>query len=187
MAKQCLFEPCFGKKKEWKTCGIVGIRTLISRNKERGDAIHIQLESLLASDGDSASVSCHKSCYSLYTSVSRNVSGSNKRKPSGLLSCEEPPERVSRSQVPEFVFKQDCLFCGETCVPKNLKNPGRWVPVSQCETETRPSQPRFKQVILDICDDHRDDLSREVEVRVNGAQTDLPAVYLLGTTGENLN
>ena len=67
----------------------------------------------------------------------RRYLGTIKRK----LSSDEPPQRVSRSQVAEFIFKCDCLFCGDICVPKNPKNPRRWVPVSQCETETRPGQP----------------------------------------------
>ena len=54
---------------------------------------------------------------------------------------------------------------------KNPKTPGRWVAVNQCEIETRPGQASFKQVILDICDAHRDDWSREVEVRVIGAHS----------------
>ncbi len=119
-------------------------------------------------------MTCHKSCYSSYTSVSRYVCDSNKRKSSGLLSSDEPPRKVRRSQVPEFVFKRDCLFCGEIGVPKDPKNPGRWVPVSQCETETIPGQPSFKQVILNICDARREDWSRKVEIRVNGAHTELP-------------
>lgn len=173
MAKHCIFEPCHGKKKELKTCGIAGIRTLIQRSQERDDALHVQLEDVLASDGDKASVTCHKSCYSSYTSVSRNDSG-NKRK-SDLGLSDEPPQRISRSQVSDFVFKRDCLFCGEICVPKDPKNSHQWVPVSQCETEARPGQDTFKHAILDMCDARQDDWSRMVEVRINGAQIDLPA------------
>ena len=107
MAKQCLFSPCVGKK-EWKTCGPIGIQTIIDRSLERDDAIHIQLEALQASDGDKASVTCHKSCYSTYTSVSRNAA--DKRKSSWSQDSAEPPQRISRSQVSEFQFKRDCLF-----------------------------------------------------------------------------
>ena len=48
-------------------------------------------------------------------------------------------------------------------------------PVSKCETEKRPGQPTFKQVILDICDECQDDWSRVVEIKVNAAPNDLPA------------
>ncbi len=60
-------------------------------------------------------------------------------------------------------------------MPKDPKNPQIWVHVCQCETEKRPGHPTFKQVILDICDERQDDWSRMVEVRVNGAQIDLPS------------
>ena len=116
---------------EWKTCGFAGIRTLIHKSQERDDTIHLKLEALLASDGD-ATVSCHKSCYSKYTSVSRNVTASKKRKSGGLEHGDECHKRISRSQVPDFVFKRDCLFCGERCDPKDPKNPQKWVPVNQC-------------------------------------------------------
>ena len=48
------------------------------------------------------------------------------------------------------------------------------MPVSQCETEKRPDQPTFNQVIIDICEERQDDWSRMVEARVNGAQIYLP-------------
>ena len=137
MTKQCLFAPCFVKRKEWKRCGVIGIQTLIQRSLECDDALHVQLKSLLESEGDTASVSCHKSWYSSYTSESRNVSSSKKK--SGSFACHDgPPQRASHSQVSVFVVNRDCLFCGEICMPKDPKNPQKWVPVHQCETETRP-------------------------------------------------
>ena len=175
MAKHCLFEPCFGKTKEWKTCGIVGIETLIHKSQECDDVIHVQLGTLLTSNGDNPTVLCHKSCCSSYTSASRNVSSTSKWKSGSSQHGDEPPQRISRFPVSDFMFKTDCLFCGEICVPKDPKNPPKWVPVSQCETEKRPDQPTFKHVIIDICEKHQDDWSRMVEVRVNGAQIDLSA------------
>ena len=75
--------------------------------------------------------------------------------------------------MPDFLFKRDCLFCGQICEPKDPKHPQRWEPVSKCETEKRPGQPTFKQVILDICDECQDDWSRVVEIKVNAAPNDL--------------
>ena len=45
----------------------------------------------------------------------------------------------------------------------------------QCQTSDRPGQIPFKDVILDICDQHNDEWARQVEVRVKGAVSDLPA------------
>ena len=91
---QCFFAPCRGKKKEFKNCREAGIRTLISRSQERGDGVHEKLQSILSLHGANASVMCHKSCYSSYTSVSRNVLGT-KKKSSGWPLSDEPPARLS--------------------------------------------------------------------------------------------
>jgi hypothetical protein len=81
MTRYCLFEPCFTKRKEWKTSGIAWITTLIYKNQERDDAIGVQLEAILESNGDNASVSYHKSCNSSYTSVSRIYQAIIRRNP----------------------------------------------------------------------------------------------------------
>lgn len=74
--KKCLFAPCSGKDSDFKISGSKGIATLLNKSEELGDtAIHETLSNMIATDGaSSASVLCHKSCYSSYTSRSRNVS-----------------------------------------------------------------------------------------------------------------
>ena len=73
-AMTCFFAPCSGKNKDLNKCGVVGIQTLISKSQERDDSFLAELQSLLATSGDNASVTCHKTCYSSYTSTSRNLS-----------------------------------------------------------------------------------------------------------------
>ena len=112
MAMQCFFAPCQGKKNDFKKCGVEGIRTLIARSEGRGDEIHEKLQSILASDGENASVMCHKSCYSSYTSVSRHLLlADTKRKSSGWPPSDEPPARISRSHV--FFLR---IFCSKEIV-----------------------------------------------------------------------
>ncbi len=82
--------------------------------------------------------------------MSRNVSDSNKRTSGDLLHGDEPSQRICRSQVSDFVFKRDCLFCGAILRAKVPTNIQLWVHVCQCETEKIPGHPTFKQVILDI-------------------------------------
>ena len=124
-AKQCLFVPCMGRKNDWRQCGSVGIRTLISRSLENDDNIHVQLQSVLYRDGEKATVTCHKSCYSTYTSKSQKRVD-NKRKAGDGPQLDEPLQRIHRSHVPGFVFQRECLFCGMMCMPKDPKHPGRW-------------------------------------------------------------
>ena len=116
---------------------------------------------------------CHKSCYSSYTSTSRHA---YKRKSD---SCpDKPGKRLFRSQVAKFDYANNCLFCGLICEPRDLKNPGRWDPVKQCQTVERPGIPTFKDVILSRCDERQDEWAKVVQLRVNGV-VDLPAADAL--------
>ena len=172
-ANKCFFRPCNGKD-DWKTCGPAGINTIINRSKEKDDELYKQFSD------NTAAVVCQKSCYSSYTSLTRNTVISSKRKSvKGELECE-PPNRLSRSMIAgqvinRFDFKLDCMFCGNECIPQDPKHPDRWEKVRECQTDKRPGQTTFKDVVIDMCDQRADDWSRLVENRINGVLADLPA------------
>ena len=142
---RCLFAPCNGKASDIKTTGPKGIATLLHQSEELGDTTtHDTLSNIIASKGsDSATVLCHKSCYSSYTSTSRHP-----------------------------------LFCGLLCEPRDLKKPGGWDPVKQCQTVERPGIPTFKDVILSKCDERQDEWANVLQLRVNGV-VHLPAADAL--------
>ena len=48
-------------------------------------------------------------------------------------------KRLLNSQCSYFVFKRECLLCGNVCKMKNSKNPHRWVKVRQYKTVNRGS------------------------------------------------
>ena len=172
-ANKCFFRPCNGKD-DWKACGPAGINTIINRSNEKDDELYKQFSD------NTAAVVCHKSCYSSYTSLTRNTVISGKRKSvKGELECE-PPNRLSRSMIAGqviniFDFKRDCMFCGNACIPQDPKHPDRWEKVRECQTDKRPGRATFKYVVIDMCDQRADDWSRLVENRINGVLADLPA------------
>ena len=45
----------------------------------------------------------------------------------------------------------------------------------KCETNERPHEPPFKEVLLEMCNKRGDEKARKVELRMNGVLTDLPA------------
>ena len=91
-----------------------------------------------------------------------------KRKAKSASSDEPPTVRIRRSQVEEFDFKKQCLFCAKVCEPVNPKHPNRCDRVVQCERKGIEGAPPFKQVVLQCCDSRNDSWSREVSMRCHG-------------------
>ena len=73
----------------------------------------------------------HKSCYCKYTSKSRN---NEQKKRTEALTHTVVSRRLLKSPCSDFVFKRDCLLCGNVCKMKDSKNPHRLVEVRQCKT-----------------------------------------------------
>lgn len=95
-----------------------------------------------------------------------------KRKAEPVCSGEPPAARIRRSQVIEFDFERQCLFCSKVCEPVHPKHPDRWDRVVQCERKGAKGALPFKQVVLQCC---QDAWSREVSLRCHGVH-DLAAV-----------
>ena len=87
------------------------------------------------------------------------------------------PKTRKRSSLQGFIFKEHCLFCGETCVrEKDKKNPKRWRPADSCrEIGCAGGKKSLKQSILEACERRQDELSDVVRQRVDSAISDLHA------------
>ena len=160
--EKCLFTPCnaSGALQTFKT---VAVQKIIATSKVKQDDLY---KTLSGSD-----ILAHKSCYCTYTSRSRNKQkGKRKRAPTDTGVSK----RVLKSQCSDFVFKRDCLFCGNECKPKDSKNPHKWVRVRQCTTLGRGSNITFKEHLENLCDERQDQWANEVAARLYGV-IDLPA------------
>jgi hypothetical protein len=98
------------------------------------------------------------------------------------LHTEQPSpvsaiKQTRRSEVVSFNFKEKCIFCGDTCnVVPNPKNPTRWRKAKLCRTADRgQNQTTFKEVIQDTCHKRTDEWSKQVQIRIQGAVSDLHA------------
>lgn len=147
---KCLFSPCSGKGK-LQTFKSVAVQKIISTSKTERDELFTTLSS--------SEILAHKSCYCSYTSKSRNA---EQKKRKGALPHTGASKRMLKSHCGDFQFKRDCLFCGKECLPKDPKNPGRWVPVRQCTTVDRGGGISFKQQIENTCDERQDQWAQEV-------------------------
>ena len=101
--------------------------------------------------------------------------GTKKRKRKNKRSQSEPPTTRRKSELPPFNFKCHCIFCGDKCLLKDKKNPGRWREVSLCTTADRDNKDDLKSVILDVCAKRGDQKANDVQIRVLGAPSDLHA------------
>ena len=108
-----------------QTFRVQGINKLIQCSKERGDIIHIELQTILDSQGELASVECHKTCYCTYTSNNNVTKHIARKQKQGFSVSESEPQttRVRRSELPTFQFNKHCLICGSACLPKDPKHP----------------------------------------------------------------
>ena len=71
-------------------------------------------------------------------------------------------------------FKLHCIFCGETCFLKSDPcNPSRWRSAYFCMTASRGIGLSFKDSILETCNRQKDTWASQVEVRLQGAVSDL--------------
>ncbi len=167
---RCLLPSCSSTSSgSLKTFKIQAFKKLLECAVERGDDETLdKLQTIFNSHGEQATVVLHKSCYCSYTSKEHVKKFVLKRKAESVSSDEPPTARIRRSQVKEFDFKKQCLFCAEPCEPVNPKHPDRWDRVVQCERKGIKGAPAFKQVVLQCCDDRIDAWNREVSMRCHG-------------------
>ena len=62
-------------------------------------------------------------------------------------------KRTRRSEIPKFVWKEDCFFCGEKCdMQRDPKHPDRFRSAYECHTSDRPgvSSKTFKDTVLKV-------------------------------------
>ena len=154
------------------------INNIIKVSKEVGDVRHIELEKQI-SQGVTPCLKYHKSCVSTYTSSYHRGCKLHKRRlpNTSKRSASEPPLIRRKSEFTEFKFQEDCLYCGEICLPKDPKNPKRWRRVVKCMTAERKGNISFKESVLEKCDERglNDKWGNEVRIRVVGAMSDFHA------------
>lgn len=152
---ECLFRPC-NSKASLQTFKTVAIQKIVATSKAKRDDRFISLPE--------NEILAHKSCYCSYTSKSRNKEQMKKKSVFANIGASK---RLLKSQCSDFVFKRDCVLCGKECIPKDSKNPRRWVPVKQCTTVDRGSKISFKQRLENLCDERRDQWATEVMARLS--------------------
>lgn len=161
----CFFE-CTNDSPNLISCGASRIQTIKNSSVKRGDGLAHRLDGL-------HSIRCHKNCVSTYTSahhIKRYLS--KQEKDTSGNDAQVPLKKSRRSDKHDFRFKEQCLFCGEICLPlaSSSRHPDRWRKVVQCRTAGG-----FKQNILRTCDLRNDALADDVRVRLSGALSDLHA------------
>ena len=178
---RCLIPVCHGGG-DWKKITDQGIKTLVSSSKARRDEeFCTKLQGIVDGGGDAACIECHKGCYCSYTSKQKieRLHKSLKRNAQGECVVATTRSRAQATGSGLFVYKRDCIFCGNECLPVDEKHPERWDRVRQCMTKERfdkegnPIQT-MKNAILDAAEQRNDDVARRVKLNI-GYVVDLPA------------
>lgn len=176
---KCFFNfkfACEKKSEKLSVAGAQRIKTIIKCSKVYEDQKFEELEEKTSSDKDFY-ILCHRSCVSIYTSKShlkRCLSPGNAVTEAGTSTTK----MQRRSEVPNFNFKNDCLYRGQQCeVEKNKKNPHRWRPSFQFRAvEYKVKKISIKEAILQTCVERNDAWAAEIRLRLAGCVADLPAV-----------
>ena len=132
--RECFFSPC-NNQGALQTFKTVAAQKIVATSKAKRDELYKTLS-------ETEILFAHKSCYCKYTSKSRN---NEQKKRKDALAHTVVFKRLLKSQCSDFVFKRDCLLCGNVCKMKDGNNPHRWVQqVRQCKTVNRCSAITFK-------------------------------------------
>ena len=139
--RECLFSPCNdqGALQTFKT---LAVQKIVATSKAKRDELYKTL-----SETEKNLLTSHATVNILQ---SRN---NEQKKRKGALAHTVVSKRLLKSQCSDFVFKRDCLLCGNVCKMKDSNNPHRWVQVRQCKTVNRSSAITFKQQLENLCDE----------------------------------
>ena len=132
----------------------VAVQNIVATSKAQRDELYKTLS-------ETEIFFAHKSCYS----KSRN---NERKKRKYALAHTVVSKRPLKSQCSDFVFKRDCLLCGNVCKMNDSNNPHRWVQVRQCKTVNMGSAITFKQQLENLCDERDDLWGNEVAARLSG-------------------
>ena len=148
MASRCFFKSKFNCEDGNLTiAGPARIQTIVKFSKEYKDDFYLTLEEKLR-DNPNVTIGCHRNCVSTYTSKER-LNRHRKRESSAAESDpSQPPIKQRRSTVQGFSFKEQCIFCGESCaIEKDKKHPHRWRRAVLCRTaDASPGKKSFKKI-----------------------------------------
>lgn len=182
MEEECVFDWKYGCKQSKKKEGLVNakakrIENIIRCSKLYNDDIHHKLQSQYDSNAELV-LRVHKTCVDKYVHPKEVQKAMEHQQECGDAEpADVPPKRTRRSELPNFSFLQNCIFCGDDCaVEKDPKNPSRWRPAYICRQVERIGHIKsLKQEILDKCDERNDEWASQVRIRVAGAVSDLHA------------
>ena len=177
MKESCLFHSVYGdecvhERHALSSSGPSRIQSIIHASKVYNDGLYVDLESKIAENPD-LTIKCHRNCVSRYTSKT-NLAKYHLHPTS---SEQGPSKKKSRKCHGSFHFKRDCIYCGQICnVEKDKKNPSRWHPAFVCRSTHANDGQLYKEFLLERCTSRNGDWAQEVQLRLQGAVSDLHAV-----------
>ena len=155
------------------------ISTIFKSSEVYGDGLQKEMQNKIDQDPDFI-FGYHKQCIDKYRSPKTMTWVVAKKSPPDDNEFQSPTKRT-RSNVPGFKFKRDCIYCGGECnITKDERHPDRWrASFLILATKTKDLKAKTKAIILDKCSKYETKgYSEEAELirmRVLSALDDLHA------------
>ena len=166
MASPTCFFNCGNSDKKLVCGGKNRIETIINSSIQRHDLYHIDLQSML-DNNPNVTIHFHNACVTTYNSKI-HMNRYQKKNSSLDTSSQQTPPKQLRCHY-SFNFREHCLICGDLCLEKSAKNPGRHKKVVRCRTV------HIKDNLIKVCEQRGDSHAVEVSSRITCAITDLHA------------
>ena len=166
MASPTCFFNCGNSDKKLVCGGKNRIETIINSSIQRHDLYHIDLQSML-DNNPNVTIHFHNACVTTYNSKIHMKRYQKKNSSLDTSSQQTPPKQLRCHY--SFNFREHCLICGDLCLEKSAKNPGRHKKVVRCRTV------HIKDNLIKVCEQRGDSHAVEVSSRITCAITDLHA------------
>ena len=142
------------------------LEKIICSSMQRNDLYHIDIQSML-DNYPNVTLNFHNTCVTTYNS--KTIINRYFKQNSSLNTSSQPTPPKQLRCHSSFNFLEHCLICGDLCLEKSTKNPGRHKKVVGYRTIY------MKDNLIKVCGQMGHSHAEEISSRITGEITDIYA------------